>query len=138
MSDGKKVWLVEHGEYSDYTVDGVFSSEENAKMFAEQANIRRDGSYNRREVREVFLDPFIPMLRKGMKCWLVRMWRDGRSTVESTEPSGDDSYSFTSNFYPDSHIIAEVWAKDQAGAAKIVNEYRAREIATGRWAVASE
>ncbi len=41
-----KIWLVSHGEYSDYSIDAAFSTEEKAKSFAKTMNGQEDdGNY---------------------------------------------------------------------------------------------
>lgn len=130
------VWIVEHGEYSDYTVDGVFSTEENANLFCAQMNQAREDYCYQASVQKMDLDPCIPMMREGMKCWNVTMTRKGKSTVEATEPetvNPRSRYSLDNSVGFNQVIRATVWAKDGGGAAKIVNEFRAQEIATGRW-----
>lgn len=54
-----KVWIVEQGEYSDYSVLGIFSTKENAELVAEDINKDTDRYYDIASVRECTLDPGI-------------------------------------------------------------------------------
>ena len=69
------IWVVENGEYSDYRVEGVFSTKENANLAAE---------FTGGEVAQWPLDPAIDELRQGRKVFRVDMAKDG--TVKNCSP----------------------------------------------------
>lgn len=58
------VYFVEHGEYSDHDVDGVFSTQEKAEEFARRLNLKypfvSTSSYEKYTVSEQDLDPETP------------------------------------------------------------------------------
>lgn len=134
---GAKVWVVEDGEYSDYSVVGVFSSQSNAERVAALVG----GS-----VAEWPLDPAIAELNQGLQIYFVQMQKDG--TVEQCRRQETGTYSFGSTGVimwrrsqapafkgkntPDL-MQATVWAKDDTHAIKITNEHRAEFIASGKW-----
>lgn len=133
----KTIWVIEDGEYSDYRVIGVFSSEANAR--AVQALLGGDG-----DVSEWPLDPAVAEINAGMSRWEVLMLRDGTTerVDRDTEVARYDltgSHSLWrrsqlswANGKPDC-LKATVWASDATHAVKIANEIRARMIAEGEW-----
>lgn len=136
MSETKSIWVVEEGDYSDYRVVGVFSSEANARQIA---------ALTGGEVAEWPLDPNIAELNQGLHVYLVQMRKDG--TVERRERmqnSGDCLTSIGVSIWRRSQapaygpntpdvMTAYVWATDETHAIKIVNEHRAEWIASGKW-----
>lgn len=138
----KTVWVIEQGEYSDYSVRGVFSSKENAERVA--VLYKRDWG-DAPEVNEWVLDPAVEETLQGLVKWNVTLRRDG--TVERCEQStyyGNLNESVNlwertkAPAYRDKPdvedaLMAEVWAKGSEHAVKIVNERRAEWIALGKW-----
>lgn len=132
------VWVVEEGEYSDYHVVGVFTSEANANRIA---------SLTGGDVAEWPLDPNIAELNQGLQIYSVQMHKDG--SVDHSKKQEIDSYGMATtgvvNIWErskapafqgkgvDDVLVARVWAKDEQHAIKIANEYRAQFIASGKW-----
>lgn len=143
-AEQKTVWTIESGEYSDYRVDGVYSSREHAEAVV--AKLRATGPDWRGDdyrLVERELDPGVEALRKGYKRFYVWMLFDG--TVESIRE--DDGWEVATSFevwrrstapvnrgknVPDC-LNATLFARDEQHAIKIVNEQRAQMIATGKW-----
>lgn len=132
-----KVWLVSHGDYSEYTIDGVFDTEEKAKAFASYWDgVKGESEYAPcYEVEEMALNPGIPQIRKGYKLFLVRMGRDGDTLdVYVCNFVGDDvSEIFREDWRGSSHLLTYCWAKDEQHAVKIANERRVQLIAGNLW-----
>lgn len=142
MSKPKTIWVVESGCYSDYCVNGVFSSEANAKLYAERISGR---PYSERaEVAEWPLDPSITEITKGYRCFHIVMLRDG--AVESIQDD-DDAFDYAGSLsmwrrtqapayagkgIPDA-LSGRVLAKNAKHAIKIANERRLALIASGEW-----
>lgn len=136
--DGQaSVWAIEEGEYSDYRVVGVFSSEANANQVSDLIG---------GEVSQWLLDPAITELNQGLRIYRVQMQKDG--TVDHCECQTFDSYAITTmgvSMWRRSQapaykgkgvqdvLSAKVWAKNATHAVKITNEHRAQFIASGRW-----
>lgn len=139
----KEVWFVEQGEYSDYHVVGVFSSEENAQVIADKINGSDPGYYDA-TVKKHFLDPAIDELRQGMHLYTIIMAKDG--TVEKCEKTEElDRYHLDEpaemwrrsrahgNFKGPDCLMGSFWGKDDKQAIKAANERRAQLIASGEW-----
>lgn len=78
-----KVYLVSTGEYSDYSVEGIYSTRE----LAEEA-VKRFASHN--DIKEFELDA-MPELKDGLYGWRVRF--DGEN-IASTQREGIDFWSW--------------------------------------------
>ncbi len=124
------IWVVEQGQYSDYRVVGVFSTEANARAVASLVPAS--------SVAEWPLDPAVSELAQGHRPFDVWMLRDG--TVEKCELQTslyDIATGETTLTRPTAHvaprIYATVWAKDDVHAIKIINEARTRMIAENEW-----
>ena len=134
----KPIWVVEQGEYSDYRVVGVFTSEQNAQTVADA--IGCDAS-----VAQWPLDPAVAELNQGHKQFVVHMHRDGK--VESCRKWDISSYNIAGSFTIwerskapayrgqglDDLLQATVWASDKKHAVKITNEKRVQMIASNAW-----
>lgn len=142
----KTVWVVERGEYSDYRVEGVYSTRENAERIA--AAFNGSGSWRDATVAEWEMDPGIDRLGKNLRSFSITMLRDG--TVESVDERDRAWVNITddSTFhiwrrtqapaYRDKPGVvdalrADVWARNEKHAVKIANEKRAQMIASGEW-----
>lgn len=136
------VWVVEQGEYSDYRVIGVFSSQANAQLVVDALNSVGGSDAT---VDEWPLDPAVAALNQGLRPFFVIMVRDG--TVERCQPDDISGYDLAGSVQlwrrtqapayrgkgiPDA-LTAHVWASDETHAIKVTNEHRTRMIATGEW-----
>ena len=127
------VWVIETGEYSDYRVEGVFSTKERA----EAVNAKVGG-----EVSEWPLDPAFNELKKGYSVFLGEMLRDGtverciswdyEVTPRMTIWRRSQAPAYVGKNVPDC-LHGTVWAKDSTHAIKIMNEKRTQMIAMGEW-----
>ena len=147
----KNIYIVTAGEYSDYHIVAVFSTEEKANAFC--------AMFKSREfmVEDYEVDAKVEATNKGLKQYHVNMNKDGSLFAGWwNNPTGislykDESlldnfqttdYLLDSNFnkrYNDPTIPKELflgvicWAKDKKHAIKIANERRAQYIALGKW-----
>lgn len=88
-----KVWVVEQGQYSDYEVVGIFSTQELADAAAAMMNESSRSHYDKATVAERDLDPYVSEMRAGQIYWMVWMGRDGAADVSRSDPFntiGDD------------------------------------------------
>lgn len=136
----KTVWVVEQGQYSGYHVVGVFSTKENAKLAMNEINRLAD---DKATIAEWDLDPVAAELHAGLHRFTVAMFRSGdihwvaekEDITKEGEPFklfGRGTRGYPPEPYP-SCLHADVWAKDEQHAMKIVNEKRTQMIALGEW-----
>jgi len=130
--DEKMVYLVTSGQYSDYKVMAVFTSQERADVYA-------TGCSEVNDVEEYELDPIEPpRLQKGMEEFSIIMEKDGLSWVyPSKKPEGafvEEHWQVWASHIPGHlQLRITVVARDEDHAVKIANERRASLIATGNF-----
>lgn len=132
----KMVYAVSSGDYSDYRVNAIFSSTENAQKFIDSDTPSSD--YN---IEEYPLDIGISKLDQGLKAWYVNMKMDKSGNVLSsdaalTTPSSDEDEKGQLIVYGKVNPLAyiqppdyqrfriTVWAETEQHAVKIANEKR--------------
>ena len=136
----KPIWIVEQGEYSDYTVVGIFSTKENAERIRDIINDSKP--YYKAEVEEWKLDPHISEIMEEWVLYHVKMLYDG--TTESVERSSTENIKFVGlkvcggakwsqhkKTKSDDFVSGRVWARDDKHAVKIANEFRIQAKAEG-------
>ena len=128
-----KVYVVTSGEYSDYGLDGVFSSRELAQKHIDTLTFD-GGRCEFNEILELELDPNKAELISGRVPFQVDMRKDGG--IFNIERS--DSYLYSQSIWNpcrSDEMILRVYcaAKDEKHAIKITNEKRAQLIALNKW-----
>lgn len=115
------VYIVTSGSYSDYHINGVFSTLEKA----EDAKKVLDG-----DSIEGYEMDFIPEHPCGHIRFFVKMKRNGDVTrcFQTTEITDGDTYDFHMDAYE-----FRVCAKDISNAIKIAGERRRELIANNEW-----
>jgi len=137
----KTVYILTEGDYSDYHIIGVYSTRELAQEAAD-AGFVRVSVYSDYDIEEHNLDENSPPF--GMKCWRVRMLRNGDTLgdVERGDIGGHGSMSdyiiLTSRRKLTDEAYFFMWARDEKHAVKIANERRAQLIANNNWVVGKE
>jgi hypothetical protein len=137
----KKIYLVTAGEYSDYSIYGVYSTKELAEEAAEQFNIRGG-------IETWDLDA-IPDHPPGKVMWIVNMRKDGSLVAEGAYRNGvrigeANRIEYAPRWEYDgrkkdygrgvtAYVSFYMWAEDKEHAVKIANERRAQLIATNEW-----
>lgn len=123
------IYVVTSGCYSDYRIQGVFSTRELAEKLAAHHKS------NSGDVEEYVLDK--KSLPEGMFKYQVVFDREGNTRVYQQAPSEEERtmpYGYTlEGFKKDDTMQTHCWATDEAHAAKIANERRVQIIAEGRW-----
>jgi hypothetical protein len=120
------IYSVESGSYSDYAVDALFSTREDAELYK-----KAHGG----EVVERTLDPDMTEYRAGRKPYRVIMNRDGIARDVSITC---DMESDAENFKTEDEWLFYVWATDKKHAVKIANERRTQHLALGTWGEPTE
>jgi hypothetical protein len=127
-----KVYMVTDGEYSDYSVIGVYSTREKAE-YAQTLYAAENG------IDELELD-HIPPHPPGELRWGVRILDNGDVvSVFQTTPDEDKCLQVESTrqkywggeVKPGRSFL--LWARDQAHAIKIACEKRREMLALGTW-----
>ena len=130
MNEEKTVWVVTEGEYSDYGIVAMFSTEEDAETCSSLL-----GEDTR--IEEWTMDAYVVDFREGRRPWYVVISRDGtvaNAAVTTALPGPDE---FFPTFLPpeDRKLTAHFFARSEEHAIKIANERRAIHIANGTWGV---
>ena len=128
------IWALEQGEYSDYRIIGVFSTEENARRIKNLT----DSKWDIAEIVEWEIDPFIDNLNAGKMVYSVAMRRDGlvenvKCEWHEYECSDGVLYLETIDGANARVLHTFMWATDEQHAIKIANERRIKKIASGEW-----
>jgi len=138
-----KVWLVAEGQYSDYSILGVFSTREKAQEYCEvmagvaswrspyiddystdDGSMEVDALVGITEVRKSGKKPYRVFMRKNGVAEVKQPWRGEQVAVSSW-------YIYSGN--AGLTMCATIWANDEDHAVKIANEYRSAVIAANRW-----
>lgn len=128
------LYAVNSGSYSEYRIDGIFSSRENAEKYMSAFPKQSYGSYN--DIEEWTLDQWISEIDRGLLPFIVRMYKNGDVIeIMQREFYGDDQsrvhWMDTAHWKPPMPWANfSVWASDQAHAVKIANERRIADLAT--------
>lgn len=129
------VYAVTDGEYSDYKVIGVYSTQKRAE-YAHRL-YRADNEI------EVWVVDELPEHPRNHLMFEVQMARDGEVVrIRQGSPGrgvvGIESASNYGSVRVRENLAFDVWAKDEKHAIKIVNEYRGRMLADGMWDLVAE
>jgi hypothetical protein len=125
----KTVFVVTEGEYSDYHIEGIYSTPEIAK------GIHGENC----DVEEWEIDRWSEEYRQGLYFFDVYMTRDGETNHRGTSsvfrnppPSGSNVIIpyYKANT---TEFCFRMWARDERHAIKIANERRVQLIAGGTW-----
>ena len=132
-----KVYIVTSGAYSDYHIDAVFSTKENAEKYN---NIYGEGDFD--DIEEFEVDDEMALINRirdeKITIYLVCMDRDGNVKEVSKE---SPCISLEKELLAGKHrhilyadcMDMRVIAKDEKHAVKIVNERRVQLIANNEW-----
>jgi hypothetical protein len=126
MADGKKIYIITTGDYSDYSIEGVFDSEEKADRYLE-AFPTSDATIEAHEV-----NPYDEDIQAGYRTYEVVMDRQGGviSARQSNEPS---YYAETLMSLDEKRLSSRAFTKSKERAIEIANERRIQMIADGKW-----
>lgn len=132
------IYLVTSGSYSDYGIEGAFSSRELAQECIE--GLER---WDEAKIEAWPVDDLTASLRDPRPIWAVSMERDG--TTRSVERAKMDLYRLRNLREPPqvmqeraagklikTYLYGIFRAEDEQGAVKMLNEYRTRWLAEGR------
>lgn len=121
------VYVVTEGNYSDYHICAIYTTEKTAQSLANKIG-------GRVEAYELNTEGIPPEHDR----WFVRMARNG-DVIETDKRSWTyynravESSIITSGRLYWEHLYCECWARNKRHAVKIANEQRTQLIATGQW-----
>ena len=131
-----KIYIVTSGAYSDYRINAVFSTKENAEKFTKLYGV---GDY---DIEEFEVDDEMALINRiideKITIYLVCMDRDGNiKEVMKESPSVSLVEELLAGkqkpvLYADCMDMCVI-AKDEKHAVKIVNEKRVQLIANNEW-----
>lgn len=139
----KKVFVVTSGSYSDYRILAIFSTKKLAKDFIDAV---KDDECNGIEEHDLDNDT-VDLIKRGYSVWSVNMLINGDTERCDRQENGRHNVincpsfqiwertkapAYRGNGIPDI-LTANVWAKTEKQAIKIVNEKRAQMIASGKF-----
>jgi len=119
----RNVYVVTTGEYSDYSIRGVFDNEPQANEFAESCQ---------GEVKEYPLNP-TSSKPKGYFLYRVEMDREGNSKVSAEDIIYCNNVGKDCILPHNNKLLVYCWARNDKHAVKIANEKRAKMIVMGEW-----
>ena len=127
-----KVYMVTTGCYSEYRVNGVYSTKEAAEY---AHSLYNSGN----EIEELTVDE-LPDHPRGLASWLVLMDGDGNTRdVHKTDPMFSNEsvryYAAGLGWFRENNdcMVFTMWAKDKDHAVKVANETRIMLKACGNW-----
>ena len=124
-----KVFAVEQGQYSDYRVCGLFSTQKKAEEYIEALEWA-EGGYDKPRIQEMKVDD--PANTKSVIVW---MFEDGG--VDHTSKTAEHKpgfYAAIKNWKTNQFKMGWVVQTDEEErAVKVVNEKRTQAIAAGVW-----
>ncbi len=128
----KTVFVVTSGVYSDYKMEAVFDDRALAEQYLERFVSDPD-----KEIVEMALNPLEKVIRAGHSPFRMYMFRDGVTEHFELldEPKGPYLTRWRSPLGPGivAVLSATICAETREHAVKILNEHRARLIASGEW-----
>lgn len=133
----EKVYVVTSGEYSDYGIDAIFSTQELAQKFID---VFSKDKWRSMSVEQWDLDPIKTHLKQNRKPYFLRI--DKKGNICDLELA-ENSYGFKEDI-PEAEIsyTADLkwmniycFADDESHAVKIAGEKRSQILAANIWGV---
>lgn len=124
-----KVYLVTEGDYSDYHVIGVYSTQE-------KANEAKELHMSTNDLEEYEVDHIAEGYVQGMKKYSIVMDRDGNlleSYYYGPVSAAYGRISTATKIHGLNGFNTHMWAESMEHAVKIANERRVRIIAANLW-----
>lgn len=133
------IYVVTSGSYSDYGIEAMFSTKENADLYI--GDRERDG-WDGVNVEEYELDAGMDVVRRGIKDYTVDMNRAGE-VIDEVRESWPSSEVVDVGYYRDEQwhwrpALIDTWkfvirCESKEQAIKVANERRTRLLATEQW-----
>ena len=107
------IYVVTRGQYSDYSIEAIFSTQENAEAFLALGGRGESG------IEEWEVDPNIDGIRQGRQRWCVILSTQGEfmyGFAAGVEQGEEPRVNGLGNF------VCYVTAKDEQGAIKVAHD----------------
>lgn len=135
VENKKTVWMVASGSYSDYGVDGIFSTKESAQDYIDAFTSEYTAEFH--PPLEMEIDPGNTTFHKmGRVVYNLCISREGNtSDIRRYDNNTLRNNEFVAGYCHSKPelLIVTCWATDEKHAAKIANEIRVQKIANGEW-----
>lgn len=133
----KTIYVITHGDYSDYSIMGVFSTKEKAEEFVQDYNASPRLYNGEATIEEYYLD----WVETQEPNFCILMDVNGKLYEEATSREGwfasgpnDECYGDTKcGPYKPDYWMFRMKAKSFEHAVKIANERRTQLIAMEKW-----
>ena len=136
------IWIIEQGEYEDYRVVGIYSSEKIANNIRDRIN-QNNPTY-RASVNKRFLDYGVAELEQGLNSYWITLHADGNViTLSNNSPFTETNpltcfclsgrkLGYVTQEKQNDAVAGNVWAKDEDQAKEIANDFRLKAIEEGK------
>lgn len=123
----KQVFVVTSGTYSEYHIEGIFSTGARAESYVLAIGITSDA-----KVETWKVDANIEKVDRGLSSYLVTMDKAGAVRQVRNYTPRHLNHDWISGPQTDFYE-ASMWARDEEHAIKIANERRVIILALGQW-----
>lgn len=133
-----KVFMVTSGSYSDYSVEGIFSTMQIAQAYIDHEGEKYCG-YN--DIVEIEVDNVYNFaVRDGYRCYYGNMDEDGNlnfkvDSYSGTDPTDKHMFENSYRIERDNSMSFQIKTVSEEHAIKIANDKRAELIANNQWNV---
>lgn len=125
----KIIYAVTSGEYSSYSIDGIYDSKELAELAIGSAKWNDKKSYNEYMIEEFILNPNVLEIQNGLLPFQVSMNKNGNTNYVGIETFVNVKSHIDNIFKTIGGFMIYCYAKNKEHAVKIANEKRIQLIA---------
>lgn len=135
-----KVYMVTSGQYSDYGVEGIFSTIEKAQEYINCSLAGKEySSQYFNDIQEIEVDNMYNfVVRDGYKSFFGEMDIDGNiideiRSYQTANPNDVNMYRHSYLIYPDNTLNFEIKTKSEQHAIQIINQKRIELISNNQF-----
>ena len=112
-----KVFVLTSGSYSDYSIEAIFSSKENAEAYC---GLPRHAHWDEPEIEEWDIDSHMNDIRQGRCAWIARVAAAEGKVIEVMPVGGFEVGPMRRD--AQGNLLFDVIAKNEAGARKAAHD----------------
>lgn len=120
------IYIVTSGAYSDYSINAVFDSRDQAEAYIAYEEQR--GYRSGHDIEEWTLNEYADPISKGLTCFQVVFDDITKGDAEAKASSASDEYENARKHGKIRMYWTCLWAQDEQAALKIANERRVRYL----------